>query len=66
MLRKIAIFFNQATDKKAEVFHDSETHEFPVKFYSRGQYKGEDCDYPAETRKEADNTAQWWIHHATN
>lgn len=65
-MRKVGMFVNQVNDKKCEVFIDENDKEFPyqVKFYRAGTYLGTDCDYPAETRKEADHVAIWWANRA--
>ena len=58
-MRKVGTFFNQMTDKKAEVFTDSGY--FLNKYYLRGKQV---FAYPitTETRKEADNAAQHFVN----
>lgn len=60
-LRKLGVFFNQITDKKAEVFRDSEWDEYRVKFHLKGKYQPE-ADYHTDDRRDADTTASNWVN----
>lgn len=62
-LRKLGVFFNQITDKKAEIFRDTEWEEFRVKFYRQGQYQIH-ADYHTDDRKDANDTAAHWVNKA--
>jgi hypothetical protein len=64
-LRKVGTFFNQITDKKADVYRDSEWQEFRVKFYVRGQYQ-KNADMHTDDRRDADFTASEWVNRESN
>lgn len=62
---KKSIYTNQMTRKKAEVWYDPEYGEYIVKFHRNGKYQP-GADYYAADRRDADNTAVYWVNKEEN
>ena len=66
-LRLVKTYLGAKTDnnhgnlqRNAKVYFDSNWSEYRVKFYTDGQYEGEESDYHTDDREDANSTAYGW------